>query len=349
MSINIPLGIVNEYTNKYPGIWSRIDQIAQKNVDNTLWDSALTYVPGPVLLNEDEELMLQVAKDLDTIPDARIVAALASWRRHKQVYRFDPDLFRLLAEQADENTIIPKETLLHLPYQCIYIDLTPQHCEADGVFVSWDLEVTGNMEITKSPLLLFTMVRGTSCYPNYVSFDYGETIQDIVDNMKANMRETIAKATKAMQRAMEAYFTMLGDTLPVFIQLTLYLCAANREVAPEKEQEAVYRPPAPYAIKDKRREVRLFECGRQTGELIRKFQISGQIKRAKETAAGKGSPKRPHSRRAHWHHYWTGPRDGKRQLILKWNPPAFINADLFGQKDLPTTTNIVNQETKGEE
>ena len=32
------------------------------------------------------------------------------------------------------------------------------------------------------------------------------------------------------------------------------------------------------------------------------------------------------SRRGHWHHYWVGPRDGDRELILKWVAPMFINS-----------------------
>jgi len=33
-------------------------------------------------------------------------------------------------------------------------------------------------------------------------------------------------------------------------------------------------------------------------------------------------------RRGHFHHYWTGPRDGDRKLIMKWLPPTWINPDL---------------------
>jgi hypothetical protein len=41
-----------------------------------------------------------------------------------------------------------------------------------------------------------------------------------------------------------------------------------------------------------------------------------------EEGASHASP-RPHYRRAHWHHFWTGPRNvpGERKLILKWLPP----------------------------
>ncbi|WP_295617345.1 hypothetical protein [uncultured Intestinimonas sp.] len=40
-----------------------------------------------------------------------------------------------------------------------------------------------------------------------------------------------------------------------------------------------------------------------------------------------GTVKRSHTRRGHWHHYWTGPRDGERALILKWTAPTVIHPE----------------------
>lgn len=41
---------------------------------------------------------------------------------------------------------------------------------------------------------------------------------------------------------------------------------------------------------------------------------------------GHGSAKSPHSRKGHWHHFWTGKRGTEeRKLILKWVAPMFIN------------------------
>ena len=35
-----------------------------------------------------------------------------------------------------------------------------------------------------------------------------------------------------------------------------------------------------------------------------------------------GIKKRPHVRRAHWHHYWTGP--GRTVLEVRWLEPVFV-------------------------
>ena len=49
---------------------------------------------------------------------------------------------------------------------------------------------------------------------------------------------------------------------------------------------------------------------------------------------------RPHLRRGHWSHFWTGKRDSAdRERILKWIEPVYINAD--SPDDLPTTIHKV--------
>ena len=78
-------------------------------------------------------------------------------------------------------------------------------------------------------------------------------------------------------------------------------------------------------IQDKAREVKSFSVGIRIGAAIRKAQRKPPAD--PDAEKGTGSAKRPHSRRGHWHHYWTGPKDGDRKLVLKWTAPTFIHAD----------------------
>ena len=56
-----------------------------------------------------------------------------------------------------------------------------------------------------------------------------------------------------------------------------------------------------------------------------------------------GSPKRPHTRRGHWHHYWKGERGSShRKLILKWLAPIFIKG--YDVNDNVVTTNVFLKE-----
>ena len=55
--------------------------------------------------------------------------------------------------------------------------------------------------------------------------------------------------------------------------------------------------------------------------------------------SGPGAPKRPHTRRGHWHHYWVGSdKDNSRKLILKWTAPMFIGG---GSDDTIATVNKI--------
>lgn len=44
-------------------------------------------------------------------------------------------------------------------------------------------------------------------------------------------------------------------------------------------------------------------------------------------------------RRAHYHHFWTGPHDGKRKLIVRWLPPIPVNRK--DDTELPTVIHLV--------
>ena len=58
------------------------------------------------------------------------------------------------------------------------------------------------------------------------------------------------------------------------------------------------------------------------------FRIGAELRQYERTKCDpcphQGGTVRPHMRRAHWHHYWTGPRGGDRQLVLKWIPPIAV-------------------------
>ena len=81
-------------------------------------------------------------------------------------------------------------------------------------------------------------------------------------------------------------------------------------------------------IKDKYREIKKYICGEEISEALkvyrRKINTTGGSSGSR-TSPGSiaSSPKRPHMRRAHWHHYRTGV--GRANLILKWLPPMMIH------------------------
>lgn len=55
------------------------------------------------------------------------------------------------------------------------------------------------------------------------------------------------------------------------------------------------------------------------------FAMGEQIRKFENDVKEKGVGKCPHIRRAHFHGYWKGPRNGDQEFELKWIAPTFIN------------------------
>jgi hypothetical protein len=86
-----------------------------------------------------------------------------------------------------------------------------------------------------------------------------------------------------------------------------------------------------------------WQVGYRIGAALRRAYYAAEPAPAGEGAASekikeRSSP-RPHIRRAHWHSYWTGPRKGKREAILKWLPPIPVGAG-----ELVPTIHLVEKE-----
>lgn len=120
--------------------------------------------------------------------------------------------------------------------------------------------------------------------------------------------------------------TVPGDTRPLWLQRilsrALYLSSAEPDIRnprePRNKPNRHVRNNGP---------VRHWEVGYRFGAAFRK-QLAEAEQRA-STGHGGDERNRPrvHVRRAHWHSFWTGPKEGERKLITKWLPPTIVNAE----------------------
>lgn len=108
------------------------------------YDKKRCYVPiGACLAVTGQE------KDMmQSVYDSQIMAAVASWRIHKQVYRFTPEMQDMLMKQnGGSDMVVPVQALDNMPYQCIYIKLNGD-TGTDGFFVHFESDVnTGGLEL----------------------------------------------------------------------------------------------------------------------------------------------------------------------------------------------------------
>lgn len=313
-----PLRLVRLWPKMIPGCYETLDELAaeysQKVPD---------YCPLPIAAAFSCIYREGYTEQESANGCAELLACWA-WRKNKIIYRFDSDLARMLAEQAagaEPEDVLPVDLLLHLPYPIFYVK-TDIYDFFDGFFFwleyDWNRKET---EIRVSWLLNETM---ENTIPYVLHLFPGKTLRECceaTDNETAKYLDELTVVPGAKER-MDKYLPVMQA-----IQLVLYLCAANADITPDPRPVAhsPRHPQMPKPPEDKASEIESYSIGVHIGAAIRMASAGAPSKNI--GSGGAGSAKRPHSRRGHWHHYWTGPRDGAQTLILKWVAPTFIHAE----------------------
>ena len=321
-----PLELTNQIAEKYYNCWKELEEIREdKSID---WDRKRCYIPIGACMSV---VMDKANFNQQTVAlEGQIMAATASWRLHKQIYRFTPEIEEMLMQQhGDEDTIVPVDIFDNLPYQCLYIKLTTSE-EYDGFFVHFESDVNNGM----LELRLLIIDKENNCIAQILYLEKDKTIKDAMNDMINIARKNMTKnLSKFVSINSKEYVKRYIDNIQPFLQLVLYICSENKEIEENSEQKKITRKPKNKAfIKDKFREVQIWDLGLQTTEIIRKYNKShiniNKIENKEVHTTNKsGTPKRPHSRRGHWHHYWKGTiGTDERRLVLKWVAPTFIHS-----------------------
>ena len=121
------------------------------------------------------------------------------------------------------------------------------------------------------------------------------------------------------------------------LQIVLYILAQNADIIPDPEQTTITKRGK--TIKDKYSEIRKWDVGYRIGNELRKQKTIPT-----DYQGGTHNSPRPHIRRGHWHHFWTGPRNdiSQRKLILKWLSPMAIAVG--DDEDTPVVFHEVKEE-----
>lgn len=312
MSDPRPIEILNHFYDKE--LFSRIYFFAEhKGEDDVLQWPDWCFVPLPAVY-----AAIQPEGQIDPHKGALIgtIGALAAWRVSKGIYRFDPEVLEELWRTELDETI-DESVLYHLPEFCCYIE-TPGKTFFDeqlhGFFVHLEYDVNA-----KRPDLRLLLDRGPIPIPMPfpVHLGYGS----IVEGIKRSLAQGALYSPNAEPMPVHAS-ELIFEELSGIISLVLYLCTANADISGEK--------PTRYRMKRTKRgprvfgadHVRTWDVAVRLGAALRSARV--RYERDPE-AAGTGSPKRPHIRRAHFHTYHTGA--GRVDSILKWLPPIAVNVD----------------------
>lgn len=251
------------------------------------------------------------------------LTACWTWRQNKIIYSFDADMTALLAEQAEDvkdTDILPADLLMHLPYPCIYIKAPGLLKYTDGFWAWMDFDINRCAPELRIQWVCENMKHS---FPQVLHIIPGGTFADcFLDTIQTTMEHKVEPID--VSKPAESSRTILKA-----IQLLLYLVAENADIEDEPPSTRIVRDSANKKIsrivRDKASEVQAKNVGVRIGSAIRRVKANAAS--FKNDSSGTGSAKRPHMRRGHWHNYWTGPKDGERQLVLKWTAPTMIHPD----------------------
>lgn len=315
-----PYKLVDLWPQIMPGCYEALDICAIAKKDGAIWWPDYCQLP----INAAFTYLRNKGKTVrDCAMSAAELTACWMWRKHKVVYAFDNELAATLAEQGksiDDLDILPAQLLLHLPYPIVYIKAPALNELMDGFFFWIDYDIETKM---------------TELRVQWVYNDMSSSVLDVLHLLPdKTLRECINSTNITVWRNTANYGNEIGVKTPSFtnaesvmcaLQLILYVCAENAEIVPDTGN-------IPLSVQKKHKKaksptlqvidgIESYFVGLHIGKALRKAKANY------ESTNGDGTKRRPHARRGHWHHYWTGPMTGDRKLVLKWTAPTFIHAN----------------------
>lgn len=257
--------------------------------------------------------------------DVGILGGLAAWRATQGIYRVHPTL---LAELLDTPITgdLPADVLTRLPEWCVYVE-TPG-CDLWGMplhgywaYLEHDAE-DGRDELR---LVLDTEWLDGTPQLGQMVMHLGGTLEDGVRAAVSEVRVQALRAGRGDQAPSLGGLSGEALTGPLsgLVSVLLYLCADEAEIEERRD-------PPPKVVRGKKRPIApaakapvVHPCGYRIGARLELAQRRARS----EGAEVAGATVAPHIRRAHWHRYWTGPRDGERRVVLRWLSPILVGLD----------------------
>lgn len=258
------------------------------------------------------------------------------------IYQIDDSLLAELAGQATRTKMddsLPADLLMNLPHPCFSVESHPFSMGEAGT--KHDFFFTGRFFVTTGKkgeigaawdhlYCLFEVPDGellTYSLPILHGKTLGDCITALNEFHRANYNENVTEE--------ESYLHAAPALLAA--QIVLYLQAQNADT----QNRPTAKKPKKKGIgkgRNQQKPTKVVDVGYHVGATIRK----AQARYDSSPSSGSGTAKRPHSRRGHWHHYWTGSLSSpdERKLVLRWVEPMFIHAD--NSDDLPTVRKVKN-------
>lgn len=308
-----PLEAIEGITYNYPDIWDKVDP-------------------------SDFNTVQKFCEDNNIHNSMCLVSALSKWKQSKQIFEINEELCETLMQTDKTDEEIPIEVLENLIFDCFYVKLPDKYINIanlvndDGEQGNYSIDgffyFVDSYEEVKCVIIVLLFSTGHS---QSVGFDVykGLSLKECID--------------RHMKVSPDVY-----TVINFFMQIVLYMSAVNADIEQDREQQEIRERAVKKEASEEKtnqtdkkttnneisyRELQKWNVGYRYGSAVKKARQAERKKRdinteQEQTARqGSHSRKRTHARRGHFHHFWTGSRNGERHLIVKWVSPIIVNAE----------------------
>lgn len=237
---------------------------------------------------------------------ANLLTMIGQWRLTKDIIRFDEALLDEICK-TDFSGNLPTDVFYRMPAYCTYVEmLTPEYL---GFFFA--LEKSAKDKDSELRVWWVDRDKNIIMTPIHLG-DW--TLETAMNRAKEYARRFLPMMDKEELVFEEVYLNRA-------INIILYLCSTNAEYSRSGE-----RPGRPTIWRTKKG-LRFFEADKP--KIWRVGEATGQKLREQRTVTQKSRyTLKPHMRRAHWHGFWSGPKNAeKRDFNIKWLPPIFVGGE----------------------
>jgi hypothetical protein len=334
--------LLESYSRSYPAGWKSVDyQRTWRGKRYPEWPSwcFLPIAGACDIVKEVHDVEFNLH---EVVIEGSILAALAAWRVSQGVYQIDTTVYQALIDTPLTGDI-PCEVLYRLPQWCVYLETPGMQFDGfplHGTFAHLEY----NPHHPDRPELRLVL-----------DHDHPDKRFKIASIFLGNwsLREAVDRSLRPLTSEMSSIYadggqnmrdSVMALSIPVLepiVSVLLYLCSLSADYG-----DVASRPsnPQPKKTKDG---LRLFPPNAPTkwlvavrmGAALRGATSGAANDQQNETVAKNHSSSRPHVRRAHWHGFWTGTRNGERHFDVRWLPPIPVNVVDFAE--LPTVLHPV--------
>lgn len=304
-------------------IMATLDWVGYSSAQEALDDGLAKVEPSYMSLSKVSEMQSLIAlgsgatyrntpEEVKRMSDNFIVEAMVGlkWLTHGlQVYDFDEDFVRSIAKQ-DWVNVLP-DVIEYVPHQAFYLKL-PFNDKSEGTAVLIVNKSLLNME-SFGGLMVTEYIKtdtGKVSLVGHEEMSEGKWAFALVESSSGSewwvMRYAIPSSIDYMYDE-----TPLGEyPIELLLNALAYICTVNADI------NKSYTPPIKLKAnrkKDKKRsQANWYQVGYYIGSRLREYERVSY-----EDSQHSGGSVRPHIRRAHFHHYWVGPKTDRR-LELRW-------------------------------